>query len=126
MAGKTDRTKLASAILGVGSDRLTGVQKGDAVNAAGTKAPDAGQEESAKDKAEADVTAGTGTGQGKPAQKEASAPKSNGLAQSKTARVAFLCTPNTKKHLKQLALNMDTDVSKLIYDALESKGYLPK
>lgn len=119
MAAKMDRTRLADAIMEVGTMRTSGVRKGDSVNAPQEKVVEA---------TTAPVDA--------PSAKEAPAPVDAGqapavhpavdAADAKTDRIAFLCSPKTKKHLKRLAIDMDTDVSKLIYDALEAKGFLPK
>lgn len=115
MAAKTDKAKLASAIMGVGQDRASGVTRGGTVNVPKVveePAPDAVEDTSSQAQEAATAPVAKVEGQG------------NGGKENRTARVGFLCTPKEKRHLKQLALDKDTDVSKLIYDALVAKGYL--
>lgn len=115
MAAKTDKTKLASAIMSVGQERASGVTRGGTVNVpkpveAPVPSVVADVPPQAQEPAPAPVAKVEGQGgDGK---------------ENRTARVGFLCTPKEKRHLKQLALDKDTDVSKLIYDALVAKGYL--
>lgn len=109
MAAKMDKTKLAHAIMGVGSARITGVEKGAQVNGK-TPAPEAEGQADAAPKAEA----GQGTAAPAPARE----------SEGKTDRIAFLCSPKEKKQLKQLALDSDMNVSVLIREALIAKGYL--
>lgn len=122
MAGKTDKTKLASAILNVGATRITGVEKGATVNGGSEKA------ENAPQKPQGVVgTPSAGVGEveaARGAPEPADAPSSVDPADAKTDRVAFLCSPKEKKHLKRMALDRDTDMSSLIREALEEKGYL--
>jgi len=115
MAAKTDKAKLASAIMGVGQDRASGVTRGGTVNVpkqAEAPALDALEDASPQVQEAATAPVVKAEGQGGDGK------------ENRTARVGFLCTPKEKRHLKQLALDKDTDVSKLIYDALVAKGYL--
>lgn len=129
MVGKTDKTKLASAILNVGSSRITGVEKGATVNGV----PEKGEKDvSAPERPQEGVGAASG-----PAGRAGAAKVIDGASgasqtvpgtdpvDAKTDRIAFLCSPRVKKHLKRLAIDRDTDVSSLIREALEAKGYLP-
>lgn len=111
MAAKTDRAKLAGAIMSVGQERASGVTRGGTVN---VPKPVEAPAPSAADDVAPHV------------QEQTPAPAGQGSdgKENRTARVGFLCTPKEKRHLKQLALDKDTDVSKLIYDALVAKGYL--
>jgi hypothetical protein len=47
-------------------------------------------------------------------------------ATGKTERITVLLSPDQKKHLKRLAVDMDTDMSELVITALKEKNYLPK
>lgn len=126
MAGRTDKTKLASAILNVGNGRMSGVQHGATVN---TEKPE-GQDKQA---AEIPPNMGHADGAGQGALDVVrhrdvapiTQPAAVDPADAKTERIAFLCTPKVKKHLKRLAIDLDKDVSKLILEALAAKGYLP-
>lgn len=128
MVAKTDKTKLASAILNVGASRLTGVEKGATVNGGSEKGDNAPQKpQEATGRAEG-LAAGAGGAEspvGAPGASDA-APSAD-PADSRTDRIAFMCSPKEKKHLKQLALDRDTtaSVSSLIREALEAKGFLP-
>ena len=122
MALKTDKTKLASAIMNVGSARISGVQHGATVNAEKPEpvAQNAPTTEKNARPGQGDVEAERGQGVAPVLQATAVDP-----ADAKTERIAFLCTPTVKKHLKRLAIDKDKDVSKLILEALAAKGYLP-
>ncbi|MCX8502147.1 MAG: hypothetical protein ORO03_10730 [Alphaproteobacteria bacterium] len=120
MAGKTDKTKLASAILSVGNARMSGVQHGATVNP--EKAEDQGRQGLPVPQAEGGPGQGALEAARQPEQATIAAPPT---ADAKTERIAFLCTPKVKKHLKRLAIDLDMDVSKLILEALAAKGYLP-
>ncbi|WP_273794844.1 hypothetical protein [Brucella intermedia] len=123
MAGKTDKTKLASAILNVGATRITGVEKGATVNGGSEKAENAPQKPQGAAGASRAGVGEVEAARGAPAP--ADVPSSADPADAKTDRIAFLCSPRVKKHLKRLAIDRDTDVSSLIREALEAKGYLP-
>lgn len=139
MAGKMDKSKLASAIMGVGAVRASGVEKGHAVNAEpqGKGAPvkmqsavEVPTEAPAPASAEASAPAKQGRGAvsqpGETSGGAGSVTASSEVDKNKTARVTFLCTPKDKKHLKMLAYEQETDVSKLIYEALKKQGLLAK
>ncbi len=122
MAPKTDKSKLASAIMNVGNGRMSGVQHGATVNAEKPEAV-------AQNAPTAERTDHAGQGVLEATRGQGVAPVSQAPAvdpaDAKTERIAFLCTPTVKKHLKRLAIDKDKDVSKLILEALASKGYLP-
>ncbi len=126
MVAKTDKSKLASAILNVGTSRLTGVEKGATVNGGSEKGDDAPQKPQKAAGAPEERQAGVGGAESPVAAPAASdAAPSADQADAKTDRIAFMCSPKEKKHLKQLALDRDTNVSVLIREALEAKGWLP-
>lgn len=122
MAPRTDKTKLASAILNVGNSRMSGVQHGATVNSEK-------QEPVAQNAPTMERNDQAGQGAMEAARGHDMAPvlkaPSVDPADAKTERIAFLCTPTVKKHLKRLAIDKDKDVSKLILEALAAKGYLP-
>lgn len=122
MAPKTDKSRLASAIMNVGNGRMSGVQHGAVVN------PERAEEVPRTVPATV-LSDGPGQGvieatRGQDVAPAMRAPAAD-TAEAKTERIAFLCTPKVKKHLKRLAIDEDKDVSKLILEALAAKGYLP-
>lgn len=126
MVAKTDKSKLASAILNVGTSRLTGVEKGATVNGGSEKGDDAPQRpQQAAGVPEERQTGVRGAESPDAAPVASDAAPSADQTDAKTDRIAFMCSPKEKKHLKQLALDRDTNVSVLIREALESKGFLP-
>lgn len=122
MAPKTDKTKLASAIMNVGNGRMSGVQHGATVN---TEKPEPMAQNAPT--TEKNDQAGQGVMEAARGQDVAPVLQAPAVdpAAAKTERIAFLCTPTVKKHLKRLAIDKDKDVSKLILEALAAKGYLP-
>ena len=126
MAPKTDKTKLASAIMNVGNGRMSGVQHGATVNADKPEpvSPNAPAIEAPDQVGQGGVEVTRGLDVAPVLQAPAQAPAVD-PAGAKTERIAFLCTPTVKKHLKRLAIDKDKDVSKLILEALAAKGYLP-
>lgn len=123
MAGKTDKTKLASAILNVGTTRLTGVEKGATVNGGSGKAETA-PEKPQEGAGVVEAASGGAGGEESPSVAPGAVSGADPV-DAKTDRIAFMCSPKEKKHLKQLALDRDTNVSVLIREALEATGYLP-
>ena len=122
MAPRTDKTKLASAILNVGNSRMSGVQHGATVNA--DKLEPVAQKAPTLERDDQGGQGGLEATRGQDVATVAQAPMAD-PTDAKTERIAFLCTPKVKKHLKRLAIDKDKDVSKLILEALAAKGYLP-
>lgn len=119
MAGGMNKAALADAIAGVGKDRSSGIQKGDVV------VPSAGVVQSTPVAPQPAVEQPAAAKEAVKGQKSpAREVPSQEAKEMLTARVGFLCTPTQKRQLKQLALDRDTDVSKLIWEALTAKGYL--
>ncbi|MCC6483016.1 MAG: hypothetical protein IT554_11490 [Sphingomonadaceae bacterium] len=122
MAPRIDKEKLTASIMNVGNARISGVQHGATVNA---EKPELVAQNAPK--TERSDQAGQGAMEATRGQDVAPVSQAPAVdpADAKTERIAFLCTPTVKKHLKRLAIDKDKDVSKLILEALASKGYLP-